>query len=60
MYAIRSYYDTVYFGQPKAIGRIAINDRSLIQEGNAQQLALGTGGVLERVDYLTTASLCIS
>ncbi len=48
--------NTVYFGQPKAIGRIAINDRSLIQEGNAQQLALGTGGVLERVDYLTTNS----
>lgn len=46
----------IYFGQPQAIGRLAINDRSLISDGNSAQISLGTGGVLERYDYLTTNS----
>lgn len=46
----------LFFGQDKGVGVIAVNDRSIIQDGNKSQLTLGTGGVLERYDYLTTSS----
>jgi hypothetical protein len=40
--------------QDKGYGLLSINQRSLIQDNNATILALGTGGVLERFDYLET------
>lgn len=41
----------LYYFQENAIGVAAVNDRYLLSEG-AAQLALGTGGVLERYDYV--------
>ena len=51
----------LYFFQENAIGVAAVNDRYIIQgEGAASQLALGTGGVLERYDYIKYNSGAIS
>jgi len=53
---IFSFNNKLFTGQDKAIAIIAVNDRSLIQDNSALQLTLGTGGVLDRFDYLTTTS----
>lgn len=39
--------------QDDAVSNISTNDRYLINEGNAGQLALGTGGILERYDVIS-------
>ena len=44
----------LFFWQDKAIGILAVNDRSLIQDATVGQLSLGTGGILERYDYIST------
>jgi hypothetical protein len=57
--AIRNIFNLnnkLFVGQDKAIAVVAVNDRSVIQDNNKSQLTLGTGGVLERYDYLTTNS----
>lgn len=53
---IFSLNNKLFVGQNKAIAVLAVNDRSVIQDNNKIQLTLGTGGVLERYDYLTTSS----
>lgn len=42
----------LYFFQEEAIGVAAVNDRYIIGAGDAAKLSLGTGGVLERFDYV--------
>jgi uncharacterized protein (TIGR02145 family) len=42
----------LYFFQEGAIGVAAVNDRYIIGAGDAAKLSLGTGGVLERFDYV--------
>lgn len=57
--AIRNIFNLnnkLFAGQDKGIAVVAVNDRSIIQDNNKSQLTLGTGGVLERYDYLTTTS----
>lgn len=44
----------MYYFQDNAFGVLAINDRSLISGDSNTKLALGTGGVLERFDYINT------
>jgi hypothetical protein len=36
------------------VGIASVNDRSLINDNNAGELVLGTGGILTRYDYLVT------
>lgn len=43
----------VFFWQDYAFGTVAVNDRYIINEGMVGQLALGTGGILERYDYIS-------
>ena len=45
----------VYF-QPTAVGVASVNPRSIIQDNQPGQLVLGTGGILDRYDYLTDKS----
>jgi hypothetical protein len=45
----------LYFWQPKAFGVLSVNQRSVIQDNNPGALVLGTGGVLDRYDYLSTS-----
>lgn len=51
-----TFNDMLFAGQDKAIAVLAVNDRSLIQDGNRAQLTLGTGEVLERFDYIVSDS----
>ena len=55
---IKTISNRLFFWQPYAFGTIAVNERSLIQDESGAQLTLGTGGVLERYDYLSTEVGC--
>lgn len=48
--------ETLYFWQPSAFGKLSVNERSLITDENSNKIQLGTGGVLQRTDYLDTDS----
>lgn len=41
------------FFQPDGVGVLSVNDRALVQSPTSYSMTLGTGGVLERFDYLT-------
>lgn len=51
-----TFNDNLIFFQTNAVGRLAVNDRVALQDTNNIQIALGTGGVLERYDYITQQS----
>lgn len=51
---IRGIANRLYFWQGNAFGTISVNERSLIQDNNIGQLVLGTGGILDRFDYIST------
>lgn len=53
---IRGIANRLYFWQNNAFGILSVNERSLIQDNNVGQLVLGTGGVLDRYDYISTAN----
>lgn len=56
--ALLEYGHSLYFWQDKAFGALSVNSRSLIQDNNTAQLVLGTGGVLDRYDYISTIKGC--
>jgi hypothetical protein len=56
--ALYNYNGIVFFWQDKSFGRVAINDRSVIQDNSSAKLVLGTGGKLERYDYLSLMNGC--
>jgi len=51
-----TFKNNLFYFQPTAVGIASVNDRSLIQDGQAGQLTLGTGGILPRYDYVTDKS----
>lgn len=51
IHGLTHYNNKLIFFQEDAVGTVAVNERYLIGK-DASQLALGTGGVLERYDYL--------
>lgn len=51
---LKSFRNNLFFWQKHAFGILSVNYRSLIQDNSASSLALGTGGVLERYDYVST------
>jgi hypothetical protein len=48
--------NSLFAGQDKGIAQVSVQERSMIQDNSQRELVLGTGGVLERYDYLTTTS----
>lgn len=46
--------NTLYYWQDKAFGKLSVNERSLVKDENSNAIQLGTGGVLNRYDYLST------
>lgn len=53
---IINHKDKLVYFQDKAVGVIASYDREVVSTESNQKLALGTGGLLERYDYIDTAS----
>ena len=53
--AIATISDKLLFWQEDAFGVLSVNVRSLIQDSVSSELVLGTGGVLDRYDYLSTS-----
>jgi hypothetical protein len=53
--AVSVFNDKLLFWQTDGFGVLSVNTRSLIQDGSSAQLALGTGGVLDRYDYISTS-----
>ncbi len=51
---IKSIFNKLYFWQKNAFGVLSVNERSLIQDNNIGQLVLGTGGIMDRYDYIST------
>lgn len=48
----------LYFWQPKAFGVLSVAQRSLMSDNNQGQLVIGTGGILDRYDYISTNEGC--
>lgn len=53
---LKTFKDKLFYFQDSAVGIASVNDRSLITDDNSNQLVLGTGGILSRFDYITTAN----
>lgn len=50
---LKTFNNRLIFFQDNAIGIASVNERSLITDNNIAQLTLGTGGILNRFDYLS-------
>ncbi len=53
---LKHFNNQLMFWQKDAVGVASVNDRSLITDNNQAPLVLGTGGVLDRYDYITTSN----
>jgi len=51
--ALKNVNDKLLFWQTNAFGVLSVNERSLIQDSGGAALVLGTGGVLDRYDYIS-------
>lgn len=51
--AIDTINDKLLFWQETAFGILSVNERSLVQDSSGASLVLGTGGVLDRYDYIS-------
>lgn len=49
-----TYNNNLYFWQDNSFGILSVNPRSLIKDNSGLELTLGTGGILDRYDYLST------
>jgi hypothetical protein len=56
--ALKTFNDKMFVFQDKAFAMLAINERSLITDSNSSQIVLGTGGILDRADYVSTVTGC--
>jgi hypothetical protein len=45
---------SMYFWQNSAFGKLSVNERSLVTDNNGDTIQLGQGGVLNRVDYISS------
>lgn len=51
---LKTFNGNLYFFQENAVGIASVNERSLVYDNTNEALALGSGGVLTRADYITT------
>ncbi len=53
---LKAFKDRLFYFQDTGVGIASVNERSLITDDNANQITLGTGGILNRFDYVTTTN----
>jgi hypothetical protein len=51
-----NFKNQLYFWQDTSFGILSVNTRSLIEDNNPGVLALGTGGILDRYDYISNTT----
>jgi hypothetical protein len=49
-----SFNNVLFFWQDRAFGTVGVNDRSVVQDTSGTGLAVGSGGILDRRDYVST------
>lgn len=52
---LRLFKNELLYWQEDAFGKLSVNERQLLQTTDNSQLVLGTGGILDRYDYITTS-----
>lgn len=52
---LRTFNNQLFFWQTDGTGILSVNERAAVSDQSGLPLMLGTGGVLERFDYLNTA-----
>lgn len=57
---IFTFGNQLYFWQDKAFGWVSVKEREILSATNTTNLVLGTGGILDRYDYLSTVNGCIN
>lgn len=53
-----NYKNQLFFWQDKAFGVLPVLQQALVSGDNASAIVLGTGGVLQRYDYISTVNGC--
>lgn len=53
---LRTFNNELIFWQSNAVGKFSVEERSLINDSSNLPLILGTGGVLNRYDYISTTN----
>ena len=53
---LRTFNNDLIYWQSTAIGKFAVNERSVVTDANTNALTVGTGGILNRYDYLATVN----
>jgi hypothetical protein len=51
--SIFNFNNKLFYFQPKGFGVLSVNDRSIVQDTSSAKIVLGTGGVLDRYDYIS-------
>jgi hypothetical protein len=54
--ALNTTNNKLLFWQENAFGVLSVNERSIVQDSNSAAIVLGTGGLLDRYDYLSDTS----
>ena len=52
--ALINHQDKIVFFQDRAVGIYQVNEKSIVPDQTGSSIVLGTGGIGERTDYLTT------
>ena len=51
---LKLFKDTLLFNQENATGILSVNERTLIEDTNSENIILGNGSPLQRYDYVST------
>lgn len=51
---LRLFKDKLLFWQEHAVGILSVNERTVLNDTNSNEILIGTGGVLSRYDYIST------
>ena len=53
---LKTFKNSLVFFQERAFGLLSVNERTTLTDNNSNQLLLGSGGILDRYDYISTTN----